>query len=94
MITVEIYTYESGIRVIDKKEYSSVDEWYKDKMLFKLSGQWVGEKIYEISLAQFNELNPIQRHKLPFKADFDKEAYVNHGAPHSPWRIIFEEKKQ
>ena len=78
-LVVEIYSYESGIRCIDKKEYSSIDEWEKDKLLLKLSGKWVGEKIYEISMDNFNELTLTQRNNLPCKAEFDKEAYINKG---------------
>ena len=84
-MVVEIYSYESGIRCIDKVEYSSIDEWEKDKLLLKLSGTWVGEKIYEISMDNFNELTETARNNLPCKADFDKEAYINHGAPRSPY---------
>lgn len=78
-MVVEIYSYESGIRCIDKVEYSSIDEWEKDKLLLKLSGTWVGEKIYEINMAQFNELTLTQRNNYPCKAEFDKEAYINKG---------------
>ena len=75
-LVVEIYSYESGIRCIDKKEYTSLEAWEKDKLLLKLSGKWVGEKIYEISMAQFNELTDTQRNNLPSKADFDKDSFV------------------
>ena len=76
-MVVEIYSYESGIRCIDKKEYSSIDEWEKDKLLLKLSGTWVGEKIYEISMDNFNELTETARNNYPCKAEFDKEAYIS-----------------
>ncbi len=79
MIVVEIFSWESGIRVTDKREYSSVDEWEKDKLLLKLSGTWVGEKIYEISMDNFNELTETQRNNYPAKADFDREAFINNG---------------
>ena len=78
-MVVEIYSYESGIRCIDKKEYTSLEAWEKDKLLLKLSGTWVGEKIYEISMDNFNELSLTQRNNLPCKAEFDKEAYINNG---------------
>lgn len=78
-MVVEIYSYESGIRCIDKKEYTSLEAWEKDKLLLKLSGTWVGEKIYEISMDNFNELSLTQRNNLPCKTDFDKEAYINNG---------------
>lgn len=73
---VEIYSYESGIRCIDKKEYPSLEAWEKDKLLLKLSGTWVGEKIYEISMDNFNELTETQRNNLPCKADFDRKAFL------------------
>jgi hypothetical protein len=78
-MVVEIYSFHSGIRVIDKKEYSSIDEWEKDKLLLKLSGTWVGEKIYEIDMGKFNELTETQRNNLPFKEDFDRNAFINKG---------------
>jgi hypothetical protein len=79
MIVVEIYSYESGIRCIDKKEYSSIDEWEKDLFILKIRGI-VGYRRYdEISMAQFNELTEIQRNNYPCKAEFDKQAYINKG---------------
>tara|TARA_R100000951_G_C2594201_1_gene166065 strand:- start:104 stop:349 length:246 start_codon:yes stop_codon:yes gene_type:complete len=78
-MVVEIYSYESGIRCIDKKEYSSIDEWEQDLFILKLSGI-VGYRRYdEIDMAQFNELTLTQRNNLPCKAEFDKEAYINNG---------------
>ncbi len=88
MIVVEIYSYESGIRCIDKKEYSSIGEWEQDLFILKLRGTHVGYKRYdEISMAQFNELSETARNNLPCKAEFDKEAYINKGAtpPRSPY---------
>lgn len=84
-MVVEIYSYESGIRCIDKKEYPNLEAWEKDKLLLKLSGKWVGDKIYEISMAQFNELSETEINNLPCKADFDKQAFINNGAPRSPY---------
>ncbi len=75
-MVVEIYSWHDGIRVIDKVEYSSLEAWEKDKLLLKLSGTWVGEKIYEISMDNFNELTETQRNNYPCKADFDREAYL------------------
>ena len=60
-MVVEIYSWESGIRCIDKKEYPSLEAWEKDKLLLKLSGTWVGEKIYEISMDNFNELTNTKK---------------------------------
>ena len=75
---VEIYSYESGIRCIDKKEYSSIDEWEKDLFILKISGTHVGYRRYdEINMAQFNELSETEKNNLPCKAEFDKEAYIS-----------------
>ena len=46
-LVVEIYSYESGIRCIDKKEYPSDDAWEKDLFLLKLSGTHVGYRLYD-----------------------------------------------
>jgi hypothetical protein len=77
---VEIYSYESGIRCIDKKEYSSDDAWEKDLFLLKLSGTHVGYRLYDnINMAQFDALSETQRNNLKNIAVFDREAYVEHG---------------
>ena len=76
-MVVEIFSWHDGIRVIDKKEYPSLEAWEKDKLLLKLSGTWVGEKIYEISMDNFNELTETQRNNLPCKADFDRKAFLD-----------------
>ena len=78
-LVVEVFSYESGIRCIDKVEYPNYEAWEKDKLLLKLGGTWVGEKIYEIDMGKFNELTETQRNNLPFKEDFDREAFVNKG---------------
>ena len=79
-LVVEIYSYESGIRCIDKKEYSSDDAWEKDLFLLKLSGTHVGYRLYDnINMAQFNELTETQRNRLYVKAYFDRDAYINKG---------------
>ena len=76
-MVVEIYSYESGIRCIDKKEYSSLDAWEKDLFLLKLGDTHVGYRRYdEISMDNFNELTLTQRNNLPCKAEFDKKAYI------------------
>jgi hypothetical protein len=79
MITVEIYSYNSGIRIIDKFEYENQHSLDKDLVVRRLSGTWVGHKIYDISLAEFNRLTPTQRNNLDCKAVFDKEAYIGAG---------------
>ena len=78
-MVVEIYSFHSGIRVIDKVEYLNYEAWEKDKLLLKLGGTWVGEKIYEIDMGKFNELTETQRNNLPFKEDFDRNAFINKG---------------
>ena len=79
MITVEIYSYNGGFRVIDKFEYPNQTELDKDLVLRRLAGTWVGHKIYDISMAEFNRLNQTQRNNLDCKAIFDKEAYIGAG---------------
>jgi len=56
-MVVEIYSFHSGIRVIDKVEYPSDDAWEKDLFLLKLSGTHVGYRFYyNINTAQFDSL--------------------------------------
>ena len=79
-MVVEIYSYESGIRCIDKVEYPNLEAWEKDLFILKLRGTHVGYRRYdEISMDSFNELTEIQRNNYPCKAEFDKEAYINKG---------------
>jgi hypothetical protein len=79
MITVEIYSYNSGIRIIDKFEYENQHSLDKDLVVRRLAGTWVGHKIYDISMAEFNRLTPTQRNNLDCKAVFDKAAYIGAG---------------
>ena len=75
-MVVEIYSYESGIRCIDKMEYSDYSAWEKDWMILKFRDVWVGHKIYDISMEEFDTLSTTQRNNLDCKAVFDKEAYI------------------
>ena len=75
-MVIEIYSYESGIRCIDKMEYSDYCQWEKDWMILKFRDVWVGHKEYNISMAEFDTLTETQRNNLDCKAVFDKEAYI------------------
>lgn len=77
---LEIYSFESGFRVIDKYEYGTQTEIDKVLMLRKLGGTLVGYKIYDLSMDKFMTLTLEERNNLPWKGKFDKEAYVNKGA--------------
>jgi len=79
MITVEIYSYNGGFRVIDKFEYPDQQALDKDLMLRKLTGTWVGHKVYNMPISQFNRLSETQRNNLDCKAIFDKQAYIGAG---------------
>lgn len=78
MITVEVYSYESGIRCIDKIQYPSIDAWERDHMLKKLAGTWVGHKIYKMPIADFNKLSETERNNSDCVAKFDKDAFLGH----------------
>jgi hypothetical protein len=78
-MVVEIYSFNSGFRLIDKFEYENQQALDKDLMLRKLTGTWVGHKIYNMSLAEFDKLTPTQRNNLDCKAIFDKQAYIGAG---------------
>ncbi len=79
MITVEIYSYNSGIRIIDKFEYENQHSLDKDLVVRRLAGTWVGHRIYNMPLSQFNKLSETQRNNLDCKAVFDKAAYIGAG---------------
>ena len=78
-MVVEIYSYNSGIRIIDKFEFEDQIALEKDLVLRKLAGTLVGYRQYNISLAEFNSLNQTQRNNLDCKAVFDKAAYIGAG---------------
>ena len=80
VMIVEIYSYESGIRCIDKKEYPSLEAWERDLFLLKLSGTHVGYRRYdEINMAQFDALSDNDKALLWTNCinEFDKEAFIN-----------------
>jgi hypothetical protein len=79
MITVEIYSFNSGFRVIDKFEYENQTALDKDLVLRKLAGTWVGHKVYNMPISEFNRLSETQRNNLDCKAVFDKAAYIGAG---------------
>jgi hypothetical protein len=78
-MVVEIYSFNSGFRVIDKFEYADQTALDKDLVLRKLCGTLVGYRQYDISLNEFNKLTPTQRNNLQCKAVFDKAAYIGAG---------------
>jgi len=78
-MVVEIFSFNSGFRVIDKFEFEDQDSLDKDLLLRKLCGTWVGHKIYNLSMAEFNQLSPSERNNLDCKAVFDKAAYIGAG---------------
>lgn len=75
-MVVEIYSYESGIRCIDKMEYSDYVQWEKDWMILKFRDVWVGHKIYDISMEEFDKLTETQRNNTKCIAHFDKDSFV------------------
>ena len=75
-MVVEIYSYESGIRCIDKMEYSDYNQWEQDLMILKFRDVWVGHKEYDISMEEFDTLSETQRNNYPCKAQFDKDSFI------------------
>tara|TARA_R110002167_G_scaffold239894_2_gene445053 strand:+ start:206 stop:442 length:237 start_codon:yes stop_codon:yes gene_type:complete len=75
-MVVEIYSYESGIRCIDKMEYSDYVQWEKDWMILRFRDVWVGHKIYDISMEEFDKLTETQRNNTKCIAQFDKDSFV------------------
>ena len=76
MIVIEEWSWINGIRVTDKKEYNSVEDWERDLFINTLKGTHVGYKIYECTMAEFDSMNTVQRGLLMVKQKFDKEAYI------------------
>lgn len=76
-MVIEMYSFEDGFRFVDKYEFSDQKTLEQALFLRRLSGKLVGYKIYEISMANFNELSLTERNKLPNVQWFDKGAYIN-----------------
>lgn len=76
-MVVEIYSFEAGLRFIDKYEYKSKYLLEAELFLRKLRGDMVGYKIYDISMKEFNSLSLTKRNNLPNRQWFDKGAYIN-----------------
>ena len=74
-MVIEIWSWESGIRCTDKKEYGKLCDLEKDLMLAKLSGTWVGHKIYNCSMKQFDAMSQLQKSQSVTGEQFDKAAY-------------------
>ena len=77
MITVEVYTHEDGLRYVDQAEYKDYLEWEKDWYILKFRDVWVGHKVYEMPIKEFNKLSQTQKNNINCKAVFDKESYLN-----------------
>tara|TARA_R110000824_G_scaffold228554_1_gene416293 strand:+ start:899 stop:1141 length:243 start_codon:yes stop_codon:yes gene_type:complete len=75
MITAEIWSWESGIRCTDKKEYKRLCDLEKELMLSKIAGTWVGHKIYNCSMKQFDAMSQLQKSQSVSGQQFDKAAY-------------------
>jgi hypothetical protein len=75
MIVIEEWSWISGIRVTDKKEYDSEAEWNKDLFINTLTGTHVGYKLYDCSMDEFDKMTDLQRSQSIFKQKFDKAAY-------------------
>jgi len=76
MITVEIYTYEDGMRYVDQAEYKDYLEWEKDWYILKFRGLWVGHRIFEMPLDEFNKLSLTQRNNTNCQTEFDRESFL------------------
>jgi len=74
-MVIEIWSWIQGIRVTDKKEYQLLCELEKDLMLAKLAGTWVGHKIYNCSMKQFDAMSQLQKSQSVSGQQFDKAAY-------------------
>jgi hypothetical protein len=78
-ITVEIYSWIDDNRVIELVEYTDTDTLDKDIMLRKLSGTWVGHRIFGMSMDVFKRFTSEQQNDLPNVAVFDKHSYIAQG---------------
>ena len=78
-ITVEMYSWIDESRLIELVEYTDLDTLDKDLMLRKLSGTWVGHRIFGMSMDVFKRFTEDQQNDLPNVAVFDKESYIAQG---------------
>jgi carbamoylphosphate synthase large subunit len=77
MIVVEIYGYENKERTHYIREFTDEESWERDYMIRKLSGTWVGHKIYrDLSMREWAQMTPEHRMILTPEQKFDKEAFL------------------
>tara|TARA_R110000764_G_scaffold21727_2_gene54642 strand:+ start:466 stop:807 length:342 start_codon:yes stop_codon:yes gene_type:complete len=86
MIVVEIYGYENNERTHYIREFNDIDSWERDLLMRKLSGTWVGHKIFHnLSMREWAQSTPEQRMILTPEQCFDKEAFLGHKPLGKPW---------
>ena len=75
MITVECWSWINGIRVCDKSQHLSYADLEPELMLNTLAGTLVGYKVYNCSMAEFDDMTELERSQIVIKQKFDRAAY-------------------
>ena len=74
-MVIETFKWMHGIRVTDKKEYTKMADLEKDLMIAHIDGTWVGHKIYNCSMKEFDAMSQLQKSQAVTVQKFDKAAY-------------------
>lgn len=75
-MVIQIYQYINNQRTTSVKQYNSYEDYERDYLLMKLSGTWVGHRVFDIELDEFLTLNETEINNLPCKRDFDRKAFL------------------
>ena len=78
MIVVEEWSWYKGVRLATKTEHKDITSWEKSALINTIAGTIVGYKIYDATMAEFDELSSLGRSKIVIKQKFDKDAYIAH----------------
>ena len=81
-MVIQIFQYINNRRTTSVKQYNSYEDYERDYLLMKLSGTWVGHRVFDIELDEFLTLNETEINNLPNTSNFDKHSYIkyNNGA--------------
>ena len=77
-MVIQIFQYINNQRSTSVKQYNSYKDYERDYLLMKLSGTWVGHRIFDIELDEFLTLSESEINSLYARTKFDRGSYVKH----------------
>ena len=77
-MVIQIYKYIDKQRSTSVVEYDSYEEYERDYFVMRMAGTWVGHRVFDVSLVEFEKLSDTEINRLYVKAYFDRDSYVEH----------------